>query len=128
MSEAEIRDMSARRARRIGRREFDAMVEDFYGEEALLMPSAAASVRGREDIRAFWRATPEQGLVSLSLETTHVEASGELAYEIGRFSRTLRPRHGAPFQETGKYVIIYRQGEAGRWRAVAEMFNSDAPR
>lgn len=147
-----IRDLTRSRVQWIRDREMDRMVEEFYSEDALLLPSRRPAIRGREAIRAFWRETPDQGLVSLSLETTEAAGSGQLAYEVGRFSRTLRPRHGAPFQDHGKYLVVYRvvnggsgHGEAGGrdqgqgdgggeagplprsggLRAVAEMFNSD---
>lgn len=128
MSESEIRALSTRRAEQIHRMELDEMASGFYATEATLMPSAAATVRGIDAIREFWRDTPSNGLVSLTLETQAVDASDDLAYEMGRFNRTLRPRHGAPFQEHGKYVVVYRRAEDGSWRAVAEIFNSDAPR
>jgi len=126
MSEAEIRRLSRERAERIGRREFDAMVDAFYDDDAQLLASGVATVRGRDAIRAFWKGAPGRGLVSLTLEARDVEVSLELAYEIGTFFRTLRPRHGAPFQEIGKYLVIYRDRGDGAWRAVAEMFNADA--
>lgn len=128
MSETEIRRMSRVREERIGQREFDDMVADFYAEDATLLPSGSTSVHGRDDIAAFWRATPENGLVALTLDAGEIEVSGDLAYEIGQFTRTLRPRHGAPFQETGKYLVVYRRldGEDDAWRAAAEIFNSDS--
>ena len=128
MGESEIRQLSAARAARISRLEFDAMVEMFYAADATLMPSGEATVRGIDAIADFWRSTPDKGLVSLTLETRDVQASGELAFEIGQFNRTLRPRHGAPFQESGKHLVIYRRQDDGDWRAIAEMFNSDSRR
>lgn len=128
MSESEIRRMSRTRAEHIGKRRFDEMVDGFYAADAKLMPSGSVTARGREEIREFWRSTPEHGLVELTLEPRDIDISGELGYEIGRFSRTLRRRHGAPFQEAGKYVVIYRADGSGGWRAIAEMFNSDSRR
>ncbi len=128
MSGSEIRQLSADRAARISRLEFDEMVEGFYASDATLMPSGEATVRGIQAIGDFWRETPANGLVSLMLETGEVQVSGELAFEIGQFNRTLRRRHGAPFQERGKYLVIYRRDDAGSWRAIAEMFNSDSRR
>lgn len=124
----QIRQMCAGRAERIQRREFDEMVDEFYAPGCLLLPSGLPVVEGTEEIKAFWHGTPERGLVSLSLFTQRIEGSGELAYEIGTFSRTLRPRHGAPFQDHGKYLVIYHRGEDGSLRAVAEMFNADRRR
>lgn len=127
MSESEIRRLSQERAERIGRREFDAMVEAFYAPDAQLLASGVATVRGLDAIRDFWRGAPGSGLVSLTLEARDVEVAGDVAYEIGAFFRTLRPRHGAPFQEVGKYLVIYRKTDDS-WRAVAEMFNADSRR
>jgi len=128
VSETEIRRMSRARAERIGKHRFEDVVDDFYASDAKLMPSGSVTARGLDEIRDFWRSTPERGLVELTLEPRDIEVSGDLGYEIGRFSRTLRPRHGAPFQEAGKYVVIYRREAPDRWRAIAEMFNSDSRR
>ena len=128
MSETAIQTLSDERAARVARGDFEAMAGAFYADDAVLLPSAASTVRGRSDLVVFWREQPEKGLVSLGLETREIQASDDLAYEIGRFNRTLRRRHGAPFQERGKYLVIYRRRQDGTWRAVAEMFNSDAPR
>lgn len=128
MTESRIREISRKRSERIDRREFDAMVDEFYDEDAQLLASGTATVTGRDAIRGFWRETPNEGLVALTLETRDVQASGELAFEIGSFVRTLRPRHGAPFQEVGKYLVVYRSKGDGKWRAVAEMFNTDSGR
>ena len=62
MSESEILRLSSERAERIGRRAFDEMVDDFYADDAQLLASGVATVRGREAIREFWRATPDDGL------------------------------------------------------------------
>lgn len=120
-----IQAMSRSRVERIGRRQFDEMVSEFYADDAVLMPSGQESVSGRDAILAYWNERPQLGLVSLSLFSESVHGSGDLAYELGKFTRTLRRRHGAPFQDTGKYVVIYRRVEGDRWRAVAEMFNAD---
>lgn len=124
----EVRRLCREREERIGRREFDEMVDGFYADDARILPSGEKTVRGIDAIREFWRRTPDQGLVSLTLETRDVEASGELAYEIGRFSRTVRPRHGAPVAEHGKYLVLYRRRPDGSLRAIAEMYNLDARR
>ncbi|MFV1988860.1 MAG: DUF4440 domain-containing protein [Gemmatimonadota bacterium] len=128
MSESEIRRLSRERIERIGRRDFDEMVDVFYAKDAEMLPSDVAAIRGISEIRDFWRATPDTGLVSLTLETRSIEASGDMAYEIGTFYRTIRPRHGPPFQEIGKYMVLYRLQPGGAWKAVAEMFNTDAHR
>ncbi len=36
----------------------------------------------------------------------------------------LEPAGGAPVTDVGKYVVVYRR-QAGAWRAVTDIFNSD---
>ncbi|MDH3735211.1 MAG: DUF4440 domain-containing protein [Gemmatimonadota bacterium] len=128
MTEAEIARLSRERTERIGRRAFDEMVDAFYAEDAQLLASGVATIHGRESIREFWRSTPDNGLVGLTLEPRQISVTGELAYEIGAFFRTLRPRHGAPFQQVGKYMVLYQPDADGSWKAIAEMFNTDSRR
>lgn len=129
MSEdAELADIVAQlrtgRVQLLNRGEIDAMVDGFYHADARLMPPDRPTVEGLEAIRAFWHEVPEVGLIDLKLRCKHVDGSGDLAYERGDFSRTIRPRHGHPFQDVGKYVVIYRRGSDGRFLAEVEMFNS----
>jgi len=120
-----IRERTAARVRHIREQDMDAMVDDFYADDALFMPPNHLEVRGREDLLEYWRARPDEGLLELELEPTHVESSGDLAYEVGRYTSILRPRHGALLQDYGKYLVVYRRQEDGDWKAVADTFNSD---
>ena len=126
MSDTDIRELSAVRASKISRREFDDMVSGFYATDATILPSGATMIQGIDSIREFWRSAPDHGLVSLTIETETTEVSGDIGFEVGRFNRTLRPRHGALFQESGKFLVIYRRQEERVWRAVAEMFNTNS--
>lgn len=125
---ARVRELSARREERIADRELDAMVSEFYAEEARLLPADRPVVHGREEIREFWRGAPEEGLISLELDPVEVDGSGELAYEIGTFLRTVRPRHGALLRIEGKYLTLYRRQEDGSLKAIAEIYNRDESR
>ena len=104
--------------------EIDRMVDGFYAVDARLMPPDRPTLEGREEIRAFWREVPEVGLIDLKLRCRHVANAGDLAYERGDFSRTIRPRHGHPFNDVGKYLVIYRRQADGGFLAEVEMFNS----
>ncbi|HKK26934.1 MAG TPA: DUF4440 domain-containing protein [Gemmatimonadota bacterium] len=120
-----IREKTAARVRHIREQDMDAMVDDFYADDAVFMPPNQLEVRGREDLLEYWRERPDEGLLELELEPTRVENSGDLAYEVGRYTSILRPRHGALLQDYGKYLVVYRRQEDGDWKAVADTFNSD---
>jgi ketosteroid isomerase-like protein len=119
-----VAELSSARVQRLNDGDIDRMVDEFYHEDARLMPPDRPTVEGLEAIRTFWREVPDVGLIELELRCRHVAGSGELAYEGGDFTRTIRPRHGHPFNDVGKYLVIYRRGEDGRFRAEVEMFNS----
>jgi len=65
--------------------------------------------------------------VSLALDTTRVDSSGDLACGRGRYALTLAPPGAGQVQDIGTYVVVYRRNAAGQWRAVEDIFNSDAP-
>jgi ketosteroid isomerase-like protein len=104
--------------------EIDAMVDGFYAEDARLLPPDQPTLEGREALREFWKEAPRQGLMHLELKPREVAGSGDLAYERGEFARRLRPRHGHPFKDVGKYLVVYRRQPDGRYRAIVEIFNS----
>ncbi len=122
---AAIREATRRRVRRIRDQEMDAMVREFYADDAVFMPPNREEVRGTGALLEYWRARPDEGLLELELEPVHIESSGALAYEVGRYTSILRPRHGALLQDYGKYLAVYRRQADGGWKAVADTFNSD---
>jgi ketosteroid isomerase-like protein len=123
--EAAIREAAARRVRRIREREMDRMVEEFYSDDAVFMAPNREEVRGTDALLEYWRARPEEGLLELELEPTRIESAEDLAYEEGRYTSILRPRHGALIQDYGKYLVVHRRQPDGAWKAVAEAFNTD---
>lgn len=89
-----------------------------YAEDALLLPPDGGVVSGREAIREFWTEGMEPGL---SFEVVQTSATPEGGFIAGRFH--LAPTDAAP-ADSGKYLICLRRGSDGRWRVVADMWNS----
>ncbi len=55
-------------------------------------------------------------VISGAIRTDHLEQSGDLAYELGRFSYTISI-DGQPSRIVeGKYISIWKRGEDGQWR------------
>src|SRR5262245_5043649 len=70
----------------IARQNADAAGE-LYTNDAHVLPADAPMVEGKTGAREFWASAIQQlGLRRATLETIDVEASSDLAVEIGRFT------------------------------------------
>ena len=98
-----------------------AMTDAFYTEDALLLPPNAPQVKGKAAIRDFWKTFLAVGVSDVVLETVNVSSSGDLAYSVGKSGFTV-----AGAKQTGKYMCVYRRQSNGSYRAVADIFNSNA--
>lgn len=120
-----IRGVSEARVTRIHERSADALVDEFYQEDARLMAPGRPPVRGSSALREFWQDEFDQGLVTLNLNAIEIDGSGDLAYEIGTYDLMVRHEARGPFQDHGKYVVVYKRQPDGGWKAAADIFNSD---
>jgi ketosteroid isomerase-like protein len=100
-----------------------AAVAAFFTPGATLLPDAAEPVRGGEAVRAYWQAGFDRGLGGIDVETEEVIAMGDMAYETGRYTRTMASGQTAG---SGKYSLLWRQLN-GEWKQHRLMWNDDAP-
>jgi ketosteroid isomerase-like protein len=91
-----------------------------YEERAILLPPDDEPVEGRAAIEAYWRRALEDGL---ELHTTRVEASGPVAYSIGRWSLPATDTEAA---DSGKLVLCWKRVD-GSWQLTADIWNGSAP-
>lgn len=63
---------------------------------------------------------------SLTWEPEFAEASGELGYTYGTYTRTTNDTAGNAAVETGRYVTVWRREADGGWKVVLDM-GSPAP-
>ena len=99
----------------------DALVQAFYADDAQLLPPNTPKVSGKAAITEFWRGIIQAGASDVSLDTTEVSTSGDLAYGVGKYKFKMA---GAP--QEGKYVVVYRKQQNGRYKAVVDMFSSNS--
>ena len=91
-----------------------------YDEHAILLPPDGQPVEGRDSIEAYWKRGLESGF---ELHTTRMEASGGVAYSIGRWSL---PATDAESADSGKLVLCWKWID-GAWRLTADIWNSSVP-
>jgi len=115
MDQEFVRNLEAKNA--------EQLVNAFYAEDAQVFPPGQPLVSGREAIKQLWGALIPR-LQRVSLTTTRIEASGELAYGTGIYEMTLAQPDGSRAEDRGKYVVVYRRQADGSYRAVADIFNT----
>lgn len=126
--EAAIRETDMEWSQAAAAKQLDAM-PSYYAEDGSMLPPNAPIVTGREAIHTAWKQMFEMPGFSLSWQPARVEVarSGDLAYSQGTYEATTNDPKGNPVKDSGKYVVVWRKGADGSWKAVADMFNSDLP-
>jgi len=103
---------------------YDQVAALFAQDGALMAPHHEAAY-GPKAVEQLLRKVGESGYEDLRLETIRVEASGDLAMEIGRYSVAIRQPDGTILSDRGKYVKAWRR--LGVWLIVADCWSSNLP-
>jgi ketosteroid isomerase-like protein len=98
-----------------------------YAEDAMLLPPAAPTLKGAEEIERFWRAGIEAGISEVEREPLQVESKDGLAYEVGRYVLRLDPADGDAVIDRGSYFLVHERQPDGSWLRAVETFNPELP-
>ena len=125
--EAAVRDADAQWSKTAGAKDLEGTIA-YYSDDATVLPPNAPVVTGKEGIRAVWAEMVAPG-TSISWQPTKVEVarSGDLAYVMGTYQLTVKDAQGNPVQDKGKFVEVWKKQADGKWKTVADIFNSDLP-
>ena len=96
-----------------------------YADDARILMPGQPVITGKSEISAFWKASLDGPVEGVTLDTTHIEVSGDLAYGFGICTLMLKPAGEAPRREKGKYVAVYRRQSAGDWKMVVDSYSSN---
>jgi len=94
-------------------------IAGLYANDAVLLPPGHPLVRGRDDIRIYWKGGMESGF---AMDTVRIEVAPGSGYVVGRY---YVPPDGDDGAETGKFVIALRREADGVWRITADIWNAD---
>jgi uncharacterized protein (TIGR02246 family) len=101
-------------------------VAGIYADDARILMPGRPVISGKSEILAFYRAALDGPVQAITLDTTHIDVSGELAYAFGTNSILLKEVGEAPREEKGKYVVVYRRQPAGDWKIVVDSYSNNA--
>lgn len=94
-----------------------------YAEDAVVMPANAATIRGRDGVRALFASYPPLSGGGLTIDTIVVR--GDIAYVRGRYA--VQFADSTVPADSGKYIEIRRRGDEGQWLIIEEVSNSSVP-
>ncbi len=100
----------------------------YYAEDAYLLPPNEPLANGKEAIRKSWAALLAPG-TTIGWKVTKVEVSrsGELGYVVGTYQLSMKDAKGNAIPDRGKLVEVWKKQTDGKWKVVADAFNSDMP-
>jgi len=92
-------------------------------EDATVMPPNAAPVEGREAIRSLAAGMFSAMTISdFGIEAQEVEFFGSTAIEIATYREILTMNGQEPAPVRGRYAIVWKRDEEGRWLVHRNMF------
>ena len=125
--EQTIRDLDVQWSKTAATRDVDATV-GYYSDDATVSPPNEALATTKAAIRAGWAELLTPGNdISWQPSKVEVASSGDMAYSMGSYTMTMKDAEGNPVTDHGKYTEIWKKQGDGKWKTVADMWNSDLP-
>jgi uncharacterized protein (TIGR02246 family) len=100
-------------------------VAALFAQDGAFMAPHHDPAYGPKAVERLLRQFGEAGYEDLRLETVRVEASGDMAMEIGRYTVAIRQPDGTILADRGKYLKAWRR--LGAWLIVADCWSSNMP-
>ena len=94
---------------------------------ATVMPPNSKMVKGREEIMKKLNNDVQIGEQDIKFETLELIVANDLAYETGLYNLNVKPKKGEPFNDKGKYIVIWKKDSDGQWLMEIDIWNSDLP-
>lgn len=104
-----------------------AAVAALHTEDCTVLPPNRNMIKGRQAVAQMTEEDVKMGARNLQLQTVDVSGAGHLAYEIGTYTADIHPEGQEPFQDTGKYLVVWQQQSDGTWLISADIWNSSMP-
>lgn len=100
----------------------------FYTDDAIVYPPNEPAAVGRAAAKKVWASYFALPDFAMTWKTTHAEASasGDLGYTTGTYEFSAKGADGKPLTEKGKYACVWKKQKDGSWKAIHDIWNSDA--
>jgi len=98
---------------------------NLYDENASLLPPNEPIVTGRENIKKYWQAGIDAGIIKASVKTIDASSDGDLGYEIGTFELQFQGEDGVITTDTGKFTEVLKRNSEGKWMSIYGMWSGN---
>ncbi len=99
-----------------------------HNEHTVLMPRNTADLHGLDAIRQFFEGRINKYDIDFRDDPQELEINGDWAFLLGHFSLTGTPFDGGEvFSDQGRYFVLYRKTENGKWIIYRDIDNSLPP-
>ena len=102
-----------------------AAMAALYTPDGAVLPPDAARIDGREGIQAMWQSFMDAGVEDFELETVELNTHDDAASEVGRFTISVPDGEGGRATASGKYIVLWREGDDGVWRIHRDIWNDN---
>lgn len=100
-----------------------ALIASAYTEDAEAFPPNSDVVKGRPALQKLWQSVLDSGIAAFDLNTTEVEADGNLAYEVGTY--VMKTKDGK-IADRGKYCVVWKRVN-GQWLLHRDIWTTSLP-
>ena len=101
-------------------------VASFYAEDGVAYPPNAPIAVGRAAARTVWAANFAVPGFQISWKANAAGVAKSLGWTAGTYQASFNAPDGKKMVENGKYVTVWRKGADGKWKAIHDIWNSDA--
>ena len=102
-------------------------VADLHVDEAIVMPPHIDLVKGKEAIKQAISDEISAGATDLVFTTLDMYGNEDYVTEVGRFSLNIKDNGKIVMNDSGKYIVLWKQVSKNNWLMKADIWNSDLP-
>ena len=127
-AEASIRAADAAGLKAAQAKDVDGATEN-YASDASWLPPHAPIVEGKDAIRAAWSQLLAIPNLTINWQITKlaISSSGDMGYTLYKYEMTMQGQNGEAIHDLGKDMAIWKKESDGKWKIIADTFNSDLP-
>lgn len=95
-----------------------------YADDAVILPQNGPMITGQEGRETFFKEMVNM-VGEFKFSMSEFDASGDLAYEVGTYNGTMQMPGMGTVADTGKFVTVWKRQTDGKWKIVADIFNTN---